>query len=201
MTIAQWWYRVSGQQQRDEIASIRGMAQRFGAAAATLLPEITALTAQVGIERVPGWDESTADQCTPTRWRSLTGRQSYWTPSGTQLGRAQNHATHACDFAEGAIRNADKALAMLDRLALDPTELCYAHSNADFARDLAVGAHTHLIQGLVAYDEYARLRDAESAAELAPADLSDLDLPAPAPVEQPIPAPDWPVRQRKGVGQ
>ena len=65
MTIAKWWYRVSGQQQRDEVAAIRSMAYRFGQTAATLLPEINALTALVGIERLPDPDRAgraTADR-------------------------------------------------------------------------------------------------------------------------------------------
>ena len=210
MTLATWWYRVSGQAERDEVAAIRSMAYRFGQTAATLLPEINALTALVGIERLPDPppyleptpDYEAADKCTASRWESLTGSRwrntmpvTGWRPSAQALYRAQDHASRAADFAAAAVRAAEHAAAMLDRLHCDACALRLARGDAESARDLVVRAHHHMLDALTAYDKYERLL----ADELAPADLSDLDLDLPAPVEQPIPVPDWPVRQRRAV--
>ena len=209
MSLQQWWYRVSGQQQRDEIAAVRAMANRYSDAALSLMPEILRLVEQVGIERSAAWATiNETYQCTPTRWDSLTGHQwrtlgahNYWGQSGNELRHAQDHAAHAHDYAESAISYADRALATINRLDCQGHNLRYATDCAKAARDMALDAHRHLLEGQAAYGRYERLR----AAELAPADddLPPLDLPAPAPVavpvEQPIAVPDWPVpvRQRK----
>lgn len=210
MTLAKWWHRVSGQAERDEIAAIRGMSYRFGQTAANLLPEINDLTVRVGIERVPDPpshltptpDYNAADKCTATRWESLTGsrwRNTVAVTGGWHSTRAlciaQDHASSAADFAAAAVRAAEHAAAILDRLHCDACALRLARGDAESARDLAVWAHHHMLDALTAYDKYERLL----ADELAPADLSDLDLDLPAPVEQPIPVPDWPVRQRRAV--
>ena len=93
------------------------------------------------------------------------------------------------------MRAAEHAVAILDRLHCDACALRLARGDAESARDLAVWAHHHMLDALTAYDKYERLL----ADELAPADLSDLDLPVPAQAEQPIPVSDWPVRQRRAV--
>jgi hypothetical protein len=207
VSLQQWWYRVSGQQQRDEIAAVRSMANRYSDAALSLMPEILRLVEQVGIERSAAW--ATIDgtfQCTPTRWDSLTGHQwrtlgthNYWGQSGNELHHAQDHAAHAHDFAEAAVSYADRALSMITRLDCQSHNLRYATDCAKSACDMAMAAHRHMLQGQAAYAQYERLR----AAELAP---SPLDLPAPVavqpapvavPVEQPILVADWPMPQRK----
>ena len=187
--IGKWWYRVSGQQQRDEIAAIRSMANRYGDAALSLVPEIVHLTQQVGIERRPAWGESTADQCTPTRWASLTGfqwrtmsgRNDGW--SDSQLTNAQEHAGKAFDYAESAISYADQALAMLTRLDCQPEYMRHADNSADAAREMALAAHRHMLQGQAAYGQHERLHAAE---------LASAPPPVPVSVEQPIPW-TWPV--------
>jgi len=210
VTLATWWYRVSGQAERDEVAAIRSMAYRFGQTAATLLPEINALTALVGIERLPDPppyleptpDYEAADKCTASRWESLTGSRwrntmpvTGWRPSAQALCRAQDHASRAADFAAAAVRAAEHAHAMLDRLHRDACDVRLARSDAQSARDLIVWAHTHMVQAHAAYAEHVRLL----AGELAPAGMDDMDAPEPEPVEQPIAVPDWPVRQRQEV--
>jgi len=196
VSLRQWRYRASGQQERDEIAAIRSTAQLFGAMAAGLLPEITALTVQVGIERVSA---DAADQCTPSRLDSLTGSRwrstvpaASWRPSGMALASARDHASRAADFAAAAVRAAEHADAIPLGPWRDACDMRFARGDAQSARNLSVSAHHHLLNALAAYDEYVRLL----AAELAPADL---DTPTPAPVAQPIAAPDWPVRQGREV--
>ena len=68
MSLQQWWYRVSGQQQRGEIAAIRAMANRYSDAALSLMPEILRLVELVGIERDTAWATiNETYQCTPAR--------------------------------------------------------------------------------------------------------------------------------------
>ena len=207
MSLQQWWYRVSGQQQRDEIAAVRAMANRYSDAALSLMPEILRLVEQVGIERSAAWATiNETYQCTPTRWDSLTGHQwrtlgahNYWGQSGNELCHAQDHAAHAYDYAESAVSYADRAIAMITRLDCQSHELRYAVDCAKSARDMALAAHRHMLQGQAAYGQYERLLAAELA--VADDDLPPLDLPAPVvvpvPEEQPIAVPNWPVRQRK----
>lgn len=201
--IAKWWYRVSGQAERDEAAAIQATANRYSDTTLSLMPEILRLIEQVGIERVP--TGNCDSECTPIRWPSLTGRtwrnvagdNNCWGESGIQLCHAQERAANAFDFAESAINYAERANVELNRLYCESDNLRYASNSADAARELALAAHRNLLAGQAAYAEHVRTRDAE----LAPADvdLPPLDLPAPAPVpvEQPILVADWPMRQRK----
>ena len=205
MSLQQWWYRVSGQQQRDEIAAIRATANRYSDAALSLMPEILRLVEQVGIERSAAWATiNETYQCTPARWDSLTGRQwrtlgtnNYWGQSGNELRHAQDHAAHAYDFSESAVSYADRALTMLARLDCQGHDLRYATDCADAARDMALAAHRHMLQGQAAYGQHERLRNAVQpiAQPARPRPVVQQPAPVAVPVEQPIAVPDWPVRQ------
>lgn len=203
MSLQQWWYRVSGQQQRGEIAAIRAMANRYSDAALSLMPEILRLVELVGIERNTAWATiNETYQCTPTRWDSLTGHQwrtlgahNYWGQSGNELRHAQDHAAHAYDFSESAVSYADRAIAMITRLDCQSHELRYAVDCAKSARDMALDAHRHLLEGQAAYGQYERLLAAESKFDELPMPAHPRPVVQPAPVEQPIAVSDWPVRQ------